>query len=65
MDETMSNFATTGAYTWNNNTTSTDGVTTWITDFEFSSWDPYLFEKYTPEWHIKKGYKYQIKHMWD
>jgi len=65
MDETMSNFATTGAYTWNNSTASTDGITTWITDFEFTSWDPYLFEKYTPKWHIDKGYKYQIKHMWD
>jgi len=65
MDETMSNFATTGAYTWNNSTASTEGITTWITDFEFTSWEPYLFEKYIPKWHIKKGYKYQIKHMWD
>jgi len=65
MDETMSNFYTDGTYTWDNNTTSTSAVTTWITDFEFTSWDPYLFVKYTPKWHIDKGYKYQIKHMWD
>ncbi len=65
MDETMNNLETNGLYTWDTATTSTDSVTTWITDFEFSSWEPYLFEKYIPKWHIEKGYKYQIKHMWD
>ena len=65
MDETTSNFYTDGTYTWDNDTTSTAAVTTWITNFEFTSWDPYLFKKYTPKWHIDKGYKYQIKHMWD
>jgi hypothetical protein len=65
MDETTNNLDTSGIYTWNYATTNTDSVTTWIHDFEFTSWEPYLFEKYIPKWHIEKGYKYQIKHMWN
>jgi len=52
-------------YTWDNATTTSDGVTSYIADFQFTSWEPYLFEKYIPKWHIQKGYKKQIKHMWD
>ena len=64
MDETTS--STTDFYTWDNVTTTSDGNTaTWIHDFQFTSWEPYLFEKYIPKFHIQKGYKYQIKHMWD
>lgn len=65
MDETTNNLETTENITWDDTTTTSDGVTTWIADFNFTSWEPYLYEKYTPQWHIEKGYKYQIKHMWD
>lgn len=65
MDETTSNTTNTELITWDYTATTSDGVTTWINDFEFTSWEPYLFEKYAPKWHIQKGYKKQIKHMWD
>ncbi len=53
---TCDNFTFTGA-------TDTSGV--WFPYYQESTWMPYVETKYKPEWHIKQGYKYQIKHMWD
>ena len=76
MDETTNNFTLTSStgYTDIITTSSTAGadlvwastadLTTFVPDSEFSSWEPYLFEKYTPKWHIIQGYKIQIKTMW-
>jgi hypothetical protein len=75
MDETTNNF------TWNNTTSSTNGITVgdyttlctpittngtvnYFTNFQYSSWLPYIYDQYYPKWHIQKGYKNQIKHMW-
>ncbi len=51
-------------------TTNTNQFTVSTDDFWFpyymeSTWLPYHEVKYKPEWHIKLGYKNQIKKMWD
>ena len=73
MDEIMSN----ENITWTNTTNTTDCANliftsgtsdtniAWDYHFEYTSWLPYTYEQYDPKWHIEKGYKYQIKHMWD
>ena len=50
---------------WNTTSTTCDNTGVWFPNYAESIWVPYTFEKYEPKWHIKKGYKYQIKHMWD
>lgn len=61
MDETTNNV------TWTNSTaTSTDGsFTLSFPSYCEPEWDPYTEIKYEPKWHIQKGYKCQLKHMWD
>jgi len=65
MDETTNN------YTFWNSTATTSGNynlsvnDVWFPNYAESIWVPYVIEKYEPKWHIKKGYKYQLKHMWD
>jgi len=58
MDETTNNF------TWTNTISSTDVNTAYFSNFEYTSWQPYTYEKYHPEWHITQGYKIQIRTMW-
>ncbi len=50
---------------WNATTTTGDCDTLWFPYYSEPDWEPYTVEKYEPKWHIKKGYKNQIKHMWD
>ena len=73
MDETMNNYST--ASSWDLTTTtgstintynlSTDGTGVWFPYYDESTWLPYIETKYIPKWHIKEGYKNQIKSMWD
>ncbi len=81
MDETMSNYSgTANYYDTFTATTSTDSnygnilSFTANTNLNFSNnydmWpkgiqDPLIEFKYTPKWHIIKGYKNQITKMWD
>jgi len=37
----------------------------WFPHYMESTWLPYHYESYKPEFHIKKGYKVQLKTMWD
>ena len=44
--------------------------TTWSHLNNFEEWpkgvsDASFEKKYKPKWHIKEGYTYQLKHMWD
>ena len=50
---------------WNTTSTASDTSGVWFPYYAESTWVPYVDEKYEPKWHIAKGYKYQIKHMWD
>jgi len=64
-------------FTWTNSTSTTDCANLTFTNgtsdgsflpcyyFQYTSWLPYKYEEYAPKWHIEKGYKYQLKHMWE
>ncbi len=57
---------TTNNFTWSNEmTSSTECDTMWFDGFTYTSWLPYKYEQYHPKWHIKQGYKNQMKHMWE
>jgi len=69
--------STDGTYVNNNTLTATTCVDTtstinmndtnsmWFPHYMESTWLPYHIEEYKPEFHIKKGYKIQLKTMWD
>ncbi len=65
MDEITNNYTlwNSTANTSGNYTLSTNDM--WFPNYTESTWVPYVDEKYEPKWHIKKGYKNQIKKMWD
>jgi len=42
-----------------------DTNNTWFPHYMESTWMPYHYESYKPEFHIKLGYKNQLKTMWD
>ncbi len=75
MDETISNGTPSWTYPTSTATTSNctdtltlstlDDSTVWFPYYMESTWLPYHEIKYKPEWHIKKGYKNQLKKMWD
>ena len=59
--------------TWNTATTTTGGTndtftvstdSMWYPYYMESTWLPYCEVEYKPQWHIKLGYKNQIKTMW-
>ena len=43
----------------------TDVNSVWFPHYMESTWLPYHIIPYKPEFHIKKGYKIQLKSMWD
>ena len=70
MDETMSS---TWGTNWNTTATTTSGTNAftvstddlWFPYYELSTWLPYDAPQYKPKWHIKLGYKNQLKTMWE
>jgi hypothetical protein len=60
MDETTNNVTW-----WNTTSTTSDNNSVWFPYYSEPVWEPYVIEKYEPKWHIKEGYKNQLKHMWD
>ena len=59
MDETINNFS------WWNNTSTTSDSTLTFSYYDDTQWTPYSYEKYTPKWHILRGYEAQMDKMWD
>ena len=45
--------------------TPNDTNTVWFPHYMESTWLPYHYTLYKPEWHIIQGYKNQFKSMWD
>jgi len=42
-----------------------DSNNVWFPHYMESTWLPYHYTSYKPEFHIKLGYKNQLKTMWD
>ncbi len=71
MDEITNN----NNITWNTTASTSDNATltfstagtgnVWFPYYKESTWLPYDCENYCPKWHIRLGYKNQMRNMWN